>query len=210
MDIIAGNMIYLIPALGLLGVIIMIGKVVWVTKQETGEENMRELASHIAEGAMAFLRAEWKVLTYYSIVTGLILAWLGTQPESHSHPLMAVSFIIGAFFSCLAGYVGMNIATKANVRTAQSARGSLKHALKVSFNGGTVMGLGVASLAVIGMGVLFIIFNAMFVEDPGSTDQMRRALEVLAGFSLGSESIALFARVGGGIYTKAADVGADL
>ncbi len=212
MESIANNLIYIIPVIGFIGVIVMGIKSAWVSKQEAGEKNMMELASHIAEGAMAFLRAEWKVLTYYAIVVGGILTWLGTKETAtyESHPLIAVSFLIGAFFSCLAGYIGMNIATKANVRTTQAARSNLKDALKVSFTGGTVMGLGVASLAVIGMGVLFIIFNNMFVTEAGNVHQMSRALEVLAGFSLGSESIALFARVGGGIYTKAADVGADL
>lgn len=204
--------IYLIPALGLLGLIVMAFKSAWVTKQETGDENMVELAQHIAEGAMAFLKAEWKVLGYFSVITALVLAWSGTLVET-SDWVIAISFLIGAVFSATAGYFGMKIATKANVRTTQAARTSLPHALKVSFTGGTVMGLGVAGLAVLGMGSLFIVFYNMYVVSVGGSVtgiEMEKAIEVLAGFSLGAESIALFARVGGGIYTKAADVGADL
>ena len=202
---------YLIPALGLVGIIVMILKSVWVSKQDAGDDNMKELAGHIARGAMAFLKAEWKVLTYFVIVASLLLGYSGTLVED-SHPLIAVAFIIGAVFSAFAGWVGMNIATKANVRTTQAARTSLAKALKVSFTGGTVMGLGVAGLAVVGLGSLFLVFVQIFV--PGGVAvtgiEMKTAIEVLAGFSLGAESIALFARVGGGIYTKAADVGADL
>ncbi len=210
MDFLAENFIYFLPLFGVIGVIVMLAKSAWVNKQPGGEKNMTELASHVAEGAMAFLKAEWKLLSYYTIVMVLLLAWLGSQPESHSHPLMALSFVIGAFFSCLAGYIGMNIATKSNVRTAQAARSNLRDALKISFNGGTVMGLGVASLVVFGMAVLFTVYDHVFVTEAGNDDMIQPALEVLVRFSLGSESIALFARVGGGIYTKAADVGADL
>ena len=204
--------IYLIPALGLFGLIVMAIKSAWVNKQEAGDDNMVELAQHIAEGAMAFLKAEWKVLGYFSVITALLLGWSGTLVET-SDWVIAISFLIGAVFSATAGYFGMKIATKANVRTTQAARTSLTHALKVSFTGGTVMGLGVAGLAVLGMGALFIIFYNMYVVSVGgsvSGIEMEKAIEVLAGFSLGAESIALFARVGGGIYTKAADVGADL
>lgn len=206
------SVLYLIPALGLLGLVVMAVKSVWVNKQATGEENMNELANYIAEGAMAFLKAEWKVLTYFAVVAAALLGWSGTLIETSS-PLIAVSFIIGAVFSAYAGYLGMNIATKANVRTTQAARTSLKDGLKVAFTGGTVMGLGVAGLAVLGLGSLFLIFyNYYVVQVGGSANgiEMEKAIEVLAGFSLGAESIALFARVGGGIYTKAADVGADL
>jgi len=204
--------IYLVPALGVLGLIVMAVKSAWVNKQSAGDEKMVELATYIAEGAMAFLKAEWKVLTYFSIFAAIILGWSGTLVES-SDWIIAISFLIGAFLSALAGYFGMNIATKANVRTTQAARTDLKTALKVSFTGGTVMGLGVAGLAVLGLGTLFIVFyNYYVVSTGGSVNgiEMERAIEVLAGFSLGAESIALFARVGGGIYTKAADVGADL
>jgi len=201
---------YLVPILGLVGLLVMIIKAVWVNKQDAGDDNMKELAKHISDGALAFLKAEWKVLSIFAVFAAGILAWSGTLVE-HSEWLIAVSFLIGAFFSAFAGWVGMNIATKANVRTTQAARTSLKQALKVSFNGGSVMGLGVAGLAVLGMGSLFIVFYYMYAEGHSPNGaEMEKALEVLAGFSLGAESIALFARVGGGIYTKAADVGADL
>jgi K(+)-stimulated pyrophosphate-energized sodium pump len=205
-------LIYLVPALGLVGLLIMAVKSAWVTKQPTGDKNMVELSGYIADGAMAFLKAEWKVLSYFAVIAGIVLAWSGTLVPTSS-PIIAVSFLIGAFFSAFAGYIGMKIATKANVRTTQAARTSLKHALKVSFTGGSVMGLGVAGLAVLGLGSLFIVFYQLYVVSVGAGVngmEMEKALEVLAGFSLGAESIALFARVGGGIYTKAADVGADL
>jgi K(+)-stimulated pyrophosphate-energized sodium pump len=212
------TILYMIPALGILGLVVMAFKSAWVTKQATGEENMVELAGYIAEGAMAFLQAEWKILTYFAIVAAIVLGWSGTLVETSS-PVIAVSFLIGAVFSATAGYFGMNIATKANVRTTQAARTDLKSALQVAFTGGTVMGLGVAGLAVLGLSVLFIIFYKIYVVSAGGPVNgvaavngapMEKAIEVLAGFSLGAESIALFARVGGGIYTKAADVGADL
>jgi K(+)-stimulated pyrophosphate-energized sodium pump len=190
----------------------MIGKSAWVSKQDAGDQKMQDLAKHIADGAMAFLKAEWKVLSYFAIIVGLLLAYSGTVVENSS-PVIAISFLIGAFLSATAGYIGMKVATKANVRTTQAARTSLSRALNVSFTGGTVMGLGVAGLAVIGIGSLFIIFYHVYVLNFNAGVnglEMEKALEVLAGFSLGAESIALFARVGGGIYTKAADVGADL
>ncbi|OYX16460.1 MAG: sodium-translocating pyrophosphatase, partial [Algoriphagus sp. 32-45-6] len=205
-------LIYVVPALGLVGLLAMAVKSAWVTKQATGDKNMMELSGYIADGAMAFLKAEWKILAYFAVIAGILLAWSGTMVETSS-PVIAISFVIGAFFSALAGYIGMKIATKANVRTTQAARTSLKQALKVSFTGGSVMGLGVAGLAVLGLGALFIVFYQVYVVSVGAGVnglEMEKALEVLAGFSLGAESIALFARVGGGIYTKAADVGADL
>jgi len=205
-------LIYLVPALGLVGLLIMAVKSAWVTKQPTGDKNMVELSGYIADGAMAFLKAEWKVLSYFAVIAAIVLAWSGTLVPTSS-PVIAISFLIGAFLSALAGYIGMKIATKANVRTTQAARTSLKQALKVSFTGGSVMGLGVAGLAVLGLGSLFIVFYQLYVVSVGAGVngiEMEKALEVLAGFSLGAESIALFARVGGGIYTKAADVGADL
>ncbi len=204
--------LYLIPALGVVGLLVMLVKSRWVSAQDAGESNMKELAGYIADGAMAFLRAEWKILTYFAIIAAILLAWSGTLVDNSS-PVIAIAFLIGAVLSALAGYIGMNIATKANVRTTQAARTSLSQALKVSFTGGSVMGLGVAGLAVLGIGSLFIVFYNMFVLGTGGDVNgaaMETALEVLAGFSLGAESIALFARVGGGIYTKAADVGADL
>jgi K(+)-stimulated pyrophosphate-energized sodium pump len=205
-------LIYGVPMLGILGLIVMAIKSAWVTKQPTGDETMNELAGYIADGAMAFLKAEWKVLSYFAVIAVILLVWSGMSVETSS-PVIAISFLIGAVFSGFAGYLGMNIATKANVRTTQAARTSLKHALKVSFTGGSVMGLGVAGLAVLGIGSLFIVFYNLYVQSVGAGVngvEMEKALEVLAGFSLGAESIALFARVGGGIYTKAADVGADL
>ncbi|MEC3879843.1 sodium-translocating pyrophosphatase [Parapedobacter sp. 10938] len=212
MEFLQENLIYLIPVLGLVGILVMIVKSAWVSKQEAGDENMRALAGHIAEGAMAFLKAEWKVLSYFVVIAAILLAWSGTLVETSSW-VIAVSFILGAVTSAFAGYIGMRVATKANVRTTQAARTSLTKALRVSFTGGTVMGLGVAGLAVLGMGTLFIVFYQIYVVSTGGNVngmEMETALEVLAGFSLGAESIALFARVGGGIYTKAADVGADL
>src|SRR5690606_31889294 len=212
MDFLRQYLIYLIPVLGLLGLVVTWMKSSWIGKQDPGEAKMKELAGYIARGAMAFLRAEWKVLSYYVVIAALVLGGSGTLVETSSW-IIAISFIIGCVTSAFAGYIGMNIATKANVRTTQAARTSLAQALKVSFTGGSVMGLGVAGLAVLGLGSLFIVFYNMFVIQQGGNVngiEMEKALEVLAGFSLGAESIALFARVGGGIYTKAADVGADL
>jgi K(+)-stimulated pyrophosphate-energized sodium pump len=213
MDFLNTYLIYLIPVFGLIGIAFMAVKAAWVTKQDAGDGDMATLAGYIADGAMAFLRAEWKVLSYFVVVAGILLAWSGTTVATSS-PVIAISFVIGAFLSAFAGYLGMRIATKANVRTTQAARTSLAQALKVSFTGGTVMGLGVAGLAIIGLGSLFIVFYTIYVKNVvGATvngEAMAKALDVLAGFSLGAESIALFARVGGGIYTKAADVGADL
>ncbi len=213
------SIVYAVPALGLVGLLVMAIKAAWVSKQDAGDANMQELAGYIAKGAMAFLKAEWRILSIFVVFAAGLLAWSGTVHEIngvaiHSNWIIAVAFIIGAVFSATAGYIGMKIATRANVRTTQAARTSLAKALKVSFAGGTVMGLGVAGLAVFGLGGLFIVFYKMFVP-VGSTAEltaqgMRTAIEVLTGFSLGAESIALFARVGGGIYTKAADVGADL
>jgi K(+)-stimulated pyrophosphate-energized sodium pump len=211
---------YLVPAFGILALLYTFVKSAWVTKQEAGNDRMREIAQYIAEGAMAFLKAEYKVLGYFVVIAAVLLAVMG---NSSSDWLIAVAFIIGAFFSALAGFIGMRIATKANVRTAHAARTSLSKALAVSFGGGSVMGLGVAGLAVLGLGGLFIallmrfapeVFHlapgALYGDNKDMADHVKLAIEVLTGFSLGAESIALFARVGGGIYTKAADVGADL
>jgi len=205
------NILFLIPAFGVVGLIAMSIKSAWVRKQDAGQANMQELAGYIATGAMAFLKAEWRILSYFAIIAGILLAWSGTLVED-SHPLIAISFLIGAVLSAFAGYIGMKIATKANVRTTQAARTSLAQALRVSFTGGSVMGIGVAGLAILGLGSLFIVLIKIFVPEGSLVNglEMKKAIEVLAGFSLGAESIALFARVGGGIYTKAADVGADL
>lgn len=204
------TLFYLVPAFGILALLYTFVKSAWVSKQDAGNDRMKEIAKYIAEGAMAFLKAEYKILTYFVIIAGLLLAFMGySNPKSS--PMIAGAFVIGAVFSALAGFIGMRIATKANVRTAEAARTSLSKALNVSFGGGSVMGLGVAGLAVLGLGSLFIIFKMIFAPDAAvNSEEMERTIEVLTGFSLGAESIALFARVGGGIYTKAADVGADL
>ena len=204
------KLLYLVPVLGAVGLVYTFVKFSWVSKQDPGNARMQEIGQHIAEGAMAFLKAEWKILSYFVIIAGLLLALMGST-NPHSHWSIAISFVMGAILSATAGYIGMRSATKANVRTAQAARTSLAQALKVSFTGGSVMGLGVAGLAVLGLSGLFIILKAIFASGaPVDSDEMKITIEVLTGFSLGAESIALFARVGGGIYTKAADVGADL
>ena len=204
------KLIYLVPVMGLIGLLYTFVKYNWVSKQDAGTDRMKEISKYIADGAMAFLEAAWKVLGYFVVIVGILLAVMA-QANPHSHWLIAIAFVIGAVLSALAGYIGMKAATKANVRTAQAARTSLSKALNVSFTGGAVMGLGVAGLAVMGLGGLYIVLKQYFA--PGSevnSDEMFKTIEVLTGFSLGAESIALFARVGGGIYTKAADVGADL
>jgi K(+)-stimulated pyrophosphate-energized sodium pump len=204
------KLIYVVPFFGIIALIYTAIKSAWVSKQDAGNEKMSTIAKYIAEGAMAFLKAEYKVMFYYVILASIFLGYLGMTGEKSS-PVIVISFIIGAVLSALAGFIGMKIATKANVRTAQAARTSLSKALDVSFGGGSVMGMGVAGLAVLGLGSLFIVFKMMFVSGADvNGPEMEKALEVLTGFSLGAESIALFARVGGGIYTKAADVGADL
>ena len=196
--------------MGVVGLLYTFIKFAWVSKQDAGNERMKEISTYIAEGAMAFLKAEYKILTYFVIIGALLLGVMGYS-NPNSHWAIAIAFIVGAFFSALAGFIGMKVATKANVRTAQAARTSLSKALKVSFTGGSVMGLGVAGLAVLGLGGLFIILKMIFAPEAAvDSIEMERTIEILTGFSLGAESIALFARVGGGIYTKAADVGADL
>lgn len=201
---------YFVPAMGLIGLLYTLWKYSWVSKQDAGTDRMKEIANYIAEGAMAFLKAEWKILTYFGVIVALLLGFMGARDEK-SHWFIAVAFLIGAFFSALAGYIGMRAATKANVRTAHAARTSLAKALNVSFTGGAVMGMGVAGLAVLGLGGLFIVLLKWLAPGVDATGELvGKAIEVLTGFSLGAESIALFARVGGGIYTKAADVGADL
>ena len=201
---------YLPIALALLGLIFMIFKAQWVRKQATGDEKMIEISSAIKEGALAFLGAEYRLLSFFVVGASVALYIVSTLVES-THWMIVPAFILGAFFSAFAGNIGMRIATDANARTAEAAKTSLPNALNVSFNGGTVMGLGVAGLAVLGLSLLFLFFIGQFMGQEGSFyDNMTVVLETLAGFSLGAESIALFARVGGGIYTKAADVGADL
>src|ERR1044072_9682793 len=186
------KLIYLVPVMGLIGLLYTLVKFNWVAKQDAGTDRMKEISNYIAQGAMAFLKAEWKILGYFVVIVGLLLAVMaGANP--HSHWSIAIAFVIGAVLSALAGFIGMKAATKANVRTAQAARTSLSKALNVSFTGGAVMGVGVAGLAVLGLGSLFIVFKAMFVGDTYNAEEMERALEVLTGFSLGAESIALFA-----------------
>ena len=204
-------MIYLPIVMAILGLLFMGIKRAWVLKQDAGDGKMKEISDYIYEGALAFLKAEYKLLTIFVIIASIALAGITFIPGVKTHLLIVVAFIFGALFSAYAGNIGMKIATKTNVRTTQAARTSLPQALKVSFGGGTVMGLGVAGLAVLGLTGFFIIFfNILSGGVWKDTETMTIVLETLAGFSLGAESIALFARVGGGIYTKAADVGADL
>ena len=198
---------YLIPAASVIGFIFMFAKSGWVTKQEVGTEKMATIAKNISDGAMAFLKAEYKVLSVFVIAVAVLLVFKGNS-ETESSGLVAVSFVVGALMSALAGFIGMRIATKANVRTTNAARTSLNKALEVAFSGGAVMGLGVVSLGVFGLSMLFLGYSAIY--DISSAEGITKVLNIISGFSLGASSIALFARVGGGIYTKAADVGADL
>jgi len=213
-------MIYLPIVLAILGLVYMAIKQKWVMKQDAGDGKMKEISDHIYEGALAFLNAEYRLLTVFVIIVSVLLTTVSFVVPT-THWLIVVAFICGAVFSAFAGNLGMKIATKTNVRTTQAAKTSLPDALKVSFGGGTVMGLGVAGLAVLGLTIFFIAFFYFFMDSTwasqiidgrtySATELMTIVLETLAGFSLGAESIALFARVGGGIYTKAADVGADL
>ncbi len=205
-------MIYVPIVMALIGLAFMAIKRSWVLKQDAGDGKMKEISDYIYEGALAFLKAEYRLLAIFVVIASLVLAGISFVVPT-TNILIVVAFIFGAFFSALAGNMGMKIATKTNVRTTQAARTSLPQALKVSFGGGTVMGLGVAGLAVLGLTTFFIIFFHVFMDGVwgiDGTEKMTIVLETLAGFSLGAESIALFARVGGGIYTKAADVGADL
>ena len=205
-------MIYMPIAAALIGLVYMLIKKSWVMKQDAGDGKMKEISDHIYEGALAFLNAEYRLLSYFVLGASIVLAGIAFFMDTTY--LIVVAFIIGAVFSAFAGNMGMKIATKTNVRTTQAAKTSLPNALKVSFGGGTVMGLGVAGLAVLGLTAFFIFFFHYFMDGvwdaETGTAKMTIVLEALAGFSLGAESIALFARVGGGIYTKAADVGADL
>ncbi|MES2812559.1 MAG: sodium-translocating pyrophosphatase [Bacteroidota bacterium] len=204
-------MIYVPIVMALIGLVFMAMKRAWVLKQDAGDGKMKEISDFIYEGALAFLKAEYRLLAIFVLLASIVLAGITFLPGVKTHMLIVIAFIFGAFFSALAGNMGMKIATKTNVRTTQAARTSLPQALKVSFGGGTVMGLGVAGLAVLGLTGFFIVFFKVFMGGVWtSTEDMTIVLETLAGFSLGAESIALFARVGGGIYTKAADVGADL
>ncbi|MBS1533637.1 MAG: sodium-translocating pyrophosphatase [Bacteroidetes bacterium] len=205
------NFIMLPIAMAVLGLVFMGIKAAWINKQDAGDDKMQGIAKSIQEGAMAFLKAEYRILAVFVVIASVAL-FAVSQISGVSHWMIVVAFIFGAIFSALAGNIGMRIATKSNVRTTQAAKTSLPQALKVSFSGGTVMGLGVAGLAVLGLSIFFQVFLSQFMNVEGKSfyENMSMVLETLAGFSLGAESIALFARVGGGIYTKAADVGADL
>lgn len=200
------NLMYSIPLFGILGLVYVFWRSAWVSRLDSGTDKMKKIAGHIAEGAMAFLRAEYRVLAIFVVCVAVLLG-ISADKETSS-PLVAVSFIVGAFCSALAGYIGMRVATKANVRTTNAARTSLGRALEVAFAGGSVMGMGVVGLGVLGLGTLFIIYANIF--GTGTQADLVRVISVITGFSFGASSIALFARVGGGIYTKAADVGADL
>jgi K(+)-stimulated pyrophosphate-energized sodium pump len=205
------NIVYILPLFGVVSLLYVAWKSAWVNKQEVGTEKMAKIAGHIQKGAMAFLSAEYKVLAIFVVAVAVLLAFKGNYEVDSmglptSSPLVALSFIVGAICSGLAGYLGMVVATKANVRTTNAARTSIGKALEVAFGGGSVMGMGVVGLGVLGLSGLFLVYS----EFIGDTWNINRVLNVLAGFSLGASSIALFARVGGGIYTKAADVGADL
>src|SRR5690554_197719 len=205
------NIIYLPIALAVLGLLFMLVKMSWVKKQPAGNERMQSISKSIKEGALAFLSAEYRLLVIFVLIASGLLFYISTLVETTSW-MIVPAFIFGAIFSALAGNIGMRIATDANSRTAEAAKTSLPQALKVSFSGGTVMGLGVAGLAVLGVSLFLLFFVGQFVtgESASFYFEMTMVLEAIAGFSLGAESIALFARVGGGIYTKAADVGADL
>jgi K(+)-stimulated pyrophosphate-energized sodium pump len=184
-----------VPLMGIIGLIYTFVKYNWVSKQDAGDDRMKQISNYIAEGAMAFLKAEWKILGYFVAIVAILLG-LMAMSNPHSHWSISIAFILGAISSAVAGYIGMRAATKANVRTTQAAKTSLSKALNVSFTGGAVMGLGVSGLAVLGLGGLFIILKMCFA--PGAEmdqDGMLRTIEVLTGFSLGAESIALFARV---------------
>ena len=193
-----------LPAFGIVALFFVFWKNSWVSKQPVGDEKMSNIAKNIAEGAMSFLKAEYKILSVFVVAVAVLLVFKGNSEEG-SNSMVAVSFVVGAICSALAGFIGMKVATKANVRTTNAARTSLAKALEVAFAGGSVMGLGVVGLGVLGLSSLFMIYSSM---EWGTNIEME--LNVLSGFSLGASSIALFARVGGGIYTKAADVGADL
>jgi K(+)-stimulated pyrophosphate-energized sodium pump len=204
--IMSQNLIYIIPLFGILGLLYTFYKSSWVSKQDAGTDKMKKIAGHISEGAMAFLRAEYRILSVFVLVVAVLLGVSANSEQSS--PLVGVSFVLGAFCSALAGFIGMKVATKANVRTANAARTSLGKALEVAFAGGSVMGMGVVGLGVLGLGTLFIVYSHLFGTD--TMENVNRVITIITGFSFGASSIALFARVGGGIYTKAADVGADL
>lgn len=200
---------YLIPLTGLLAIFFLIIRARWVVKQDAGNDLMQKISSFIAAGAKSFLFTEYKVLAIYVVIASVLLGYLSMN-DAASSPIIIGTFIAGAVLSALAGFIGMTIATKANVRTTQAARTSLSKALDISFAGGAVMGIGVVGIAILGLGTIFIVLMNMFNPMAVQSLEMTKLLNAITGFSLGAESIALFARVGGGIFTKAADVGADL
>jgi len=202
----ANSLMMIVPVMGVVALLYTYWKSSWVSKQEVGTERMARIAENIADGAMSFLRAEYRVLAIFVIAVAILLGISGNTADSS--PMIGLSFVIGAICSALAGFIGMKVATKANVRTTHAARTSLGRALEVAFAGGSVMGLGVVGLGVLGLGTLFLIYSNIFGVD--TADNVHKVITVITGFSFGASSIALFARVGGGIYTKAADVGADL
>ncbi|MFO8055077.1 MAG: sodium/proton-translocating pyrophosphatase, partial [Bacteroidales bacterium] len=197
--------IYSIPLLAVVGFLFISWKTSWVNKQSSGDEKMQNIARRIRDGAMAFLKSEYKALSIFVVAVAILLFFKSTT-EADTNGFVVVSFITGAVLSGLAGFMGMRIATKANVRTTQAAKTSLGKALGVAFSGGSVMGIGVVSMGIAGLSVLFILFHYVIGAEWG----LSVVLNVISSFSLGASSIALFARVGGGIYTKAADIGADL
>lgn len=199
--------VHIIPLFGVLALLYTLWKSSWVTKQDPGNEEMQKIAGHISEGAMAFLNAEYRVLAVFVVIVAVLLAISGAN-SADSSPLVGVSFVVGAFCSGLAGFIGMRVATKANVRTTNAARTGIGKALEIAFAGGSVMGMGVVGLGVLGLGGLFILYGDIF--GASSIEDLKKVITIITGFSFGASSIALFARVGGGIYTKAADVGADL
>jgi K(+)-stimulated pyrophosphate-energized sodium pump len=200
------QLLYALPFFGVLGLLYVVWKSAWVAKQDAGTDKMKKIAGHIAEGAMAFLKAEYKVLIIFVACVSVLLSV--TANSTTSSWLVGVSFALGAFSSALAGFIGMRVATKANVRTTNAARTSLGKALEIAFVGGSVMGMGVVGIGVLGLSILLIVYGNMFGLD--TQENVTRVITIITGFSFGASSIALFARVGGGIYTKAADVGADL
>jgi K(+)-stimulated pyrophosphate-energized sodium pump len=200
------DVFYIIPFFGVLALIYTFWRSGWVSKKDPGTEKMKKISGHITEGAMAFLKAEYKILSVFVICVAILLG-ISANPEISS-PMIAVSFIVGAFCSALAGFIGMRVATKANVRTTNAARDSLGKAFEIAFGGGSVMGMGVVGLGIVGLSTLLIIYSNIF--GTSTEGEVARVITIITGFSFGASSIALFARVGGGIYTKAADVGADL
>ncbi|MGL5020093.1 MAG: sodium-translocating pyrophosphatase [Luteolibacter sp.] len=201
------TLILLVPIFGVLALGYTFWRSAWVTRQDPGTEKMQQIGGYIAEGAMAFLRAEYKVLAIFVACVAAVLVFGGIKDPVNSSPFVALSFVVGAFCSALAGLIGMKVATRANIRTTQGCRTSLGEGLKIAFAGGSVMGLGVVGLGLLGLGLLFLVFTKAIGTDAAS---ISKVMTIITGFSFGASSIALFARVGGGIYTKAADVGADL